>query len=293
MYKREKIVLSLLHQIAEPVSRTVLVKLVFLLRNETALENMAGFYDFVPYKYGPFSFTLYRDLSRLRQKGFVEMQGEGESHGRYTLTQSTFAIEGLTDATNSAVSRIVAKYGPLVQKALIKDVYCRYPWFALKSELPERKFASLSPPIECTPAVYTSGYEGKSVEAFFNRLLKQGIGVVIDVRANPVSRKYGFSKMRLSQFCERLGLSYRHEPSLGIASSARSELGDLASYQRLFGQYELELLAKHAAKLKQVGIFMSQAPAVLVCLEKDVRYCHRKVLADAIAISSGLEVIHL
>ena len=142
-------------------------------------------------------------------------------------------------------------------------------------------------------AVHTSGYEGQSVEAFFNRLLKQGIGVVIDVRANPVSRKFGFSKTRLRQFCERLGLSYRHESSLGISSSLRSEVGDLASYQRLFGQYELELLAKHAAKLKQIGTFMSQTPAVLVCLKKDMQFCHRKVLADVIANSSGLEVVSL
>ena len=31
------------------------------------------------------------------------------------------------------------------------------------------------------------------MEAFFNHLLKLGIDVLIDVRANPISRKFGFS----------------------------------------------------------------------------------------------------
>ena len=47
------------------------MKLVFLLRHETCLKDVPSFYDFVPYKFGPFSFTLYRELERLQQNGYV------------------------------------------------------------------------------------------------------------------------------------------------------------------------------------------------------------------------------
>ena len=36
---------------------------MFLLRMETELKQLSSFYDFVPYKYGPYSFALYRDLT--------------------------------------------------------------------------------------------------------------------------------------------------------------------------------------------------------------------------------------
>ena len=53
MLTRERIILRLLTQVAKPLSRTVLVKLVFLLRHETTLKDVPSFYDFVPYKFGP------------------------------------------------------------------------------------------------------------------------------------------------------------------------------------------------------------------------------------------------
>ena len=59
MLTRQKTVLSLLTQVGRPLSPTVFVKLVFLLRQETDLERDRSFYSFVPYNFGPFSFTLY------------------------------------------------------------------------------------------------------------------------------------------------------------------------------------------------------------------------------------------
>ena len=76
MLTRQKTVLSLLTQVGRPLSPTVFVKLVFLLRQETDLERDRSFYSFVPYNFGPFSFTLYWDLGRLRQNGYVTTEEE-------------------------------------------------------------------------------------------------------------------------------------------------------------------------------------------------------------------------
>ena len=292
MLIRHRIILALLTRVPEPLTRTFFVKLVFLLRHETALKNVASFYDFVPYKYGPFSFTLYRDIELLRQDGYVTTSDE-IALCEHTLNQTQRETEKLAESMASAVSDIVDQYGARSQNILIRDIYRKYPWFAINSELPERNLVSTQRPERAKPAVYTAGYEGKSVDAFFNDLLSHSIDALIDVRANPSSRKYGFSKRRLSQLCDRLELEYRHIPSLGVPSSARVGLGGHASYQRLLSRYEQSMLPQHSAEVKELGCFMRQKPSVLVCMEKDVQCCHRSRLAKAVADSTGLEVIHL
>lgn len=292
MLVRHRIILALLTRVAEPLTRTFFVKLVFLLRHETALKSVASFYDFVPYKYGPFSFTLYRDLELLRQDGYVTT-GDEIALCEHTLNQTQRETEKLAASMASAVSDIVDQYGARNQNILVRDIYRKYPWFALNSELPERNQVSMQRPERAKPAVYTAGYEGKSVDAFFNDLLSHGIDALIDVRANPSSRKYGFSKRRLGQLCDRLELEYRHMPSLGVPSSARVGLGSHDSYQRLLSRYEQSMLPQHSAEVKELGCFMRQKPSVLVCVEKDVQCCHRSRLAKAVANSTGLEVVHL
>ena len=292
MLIRHRIILALLTRVPEPLTRTFFVKLVFLLRHETALKNVASFYDFVPYKYGPFSFTLYRDIELLRQDGYVTTSDE-IALCEHTLNQTQRETEKLAASMASAVSDIVDQYGARSQNTLVSDIYRKYPWFALNSELPERNLVSTQRPERAKPAVYTAGYEGKSIDAFFNDLLSHGIDALIDVRANPSSRKYGFSKRRLGQLCDRLELEYRHIPSLGIPSSARVGLGSHASYQLLLSRYEQSMLPQHSAEVKELGCFMRQKPSVLVCMEKDVQSCHRSRLAKAVADSTGLEVIHL
>lgn len=290
---RQKTVLSLLTQAGRPLSPTVFVKLVFLLRQETELGRDRSFYDFVPYNFGPFSFTLYWDLGSLRQNGYVTPEEERVALCGRTLDLARDEAKELPASIQTAVADVLGRYGRMNQRALVRDVYTRYPWFALNSELPERSLAAIQRPKKAPPAVYTAGYEGRSVDAFFNDLLKRGIHVVVDVRANPVSRKYGFSGLRLREFCKKLGLEYRHVPSLGIPSTARAGLNGFASYQRLLQRYEQAMLPGCLVEVEDVGRLMHRQPSVLVCVEKDVRCCHRSRLAEAVARTSGLEVVHL
>ena len=293
MLTRQKTVLSLLTQVGKPLSPTVFVKLVFLLRQETDLERDRSFYSFVPYNFGPFSFTLYWDLGSLRQNGYVSIEEERIALCGRTIELVEKRVEELPASIRSAVADVLTRYGTMNQKALIREVYSRYPWFALNSKLPERDSVSVQRPKKARPAVYTAGYEGRSVDAFFNDLLKRGIHVVVDVRANPVSRKYGFSRLRLVEFCKKLGLQYRHVPTLGIPGTARAGLNGFTSYQRLLKRYEEAMLPERSAEVQDVGRLMHRQPSVLVCVEKDVRRCHRSRLAEAVARETGLEVVHL
>lgn len=293
MLTRQKTILKLLSDAGQPLSRTVFVKLVFLLRYETGLKRHPSFYDFVPYKYGPFSFSLYSDLAALQKNGYVSTEEERVELCGRTLDRVEKETDGISPPIEAAVADILSRYGRMSQSALIRHVYIRHPWFAVNSELPERDLVSARRPAKASAAVYTAGYEGKSVEAFFDNLLRRGIVTVVDVRANPISRKYGFSRSRFGEICKKLGLEYRHVPTLGIPSEARAGLSNFASYQRLLDLYEQRMLPQHSDDVKELGCLMRRQPAVLVCVENDVRCCHRSRLAKAVAQASGLEVVHL
>ncbi|MFO8056310.1 MAG: DUF488 family protein [bacterium] len=293
MLKRQKTILALLSRAQKPLSPIVFVKMVFLLRHETELKNDPAFYDFVPYKYGPFSFALYQELAHLRRYGYVSSDEDHVSLGECTTELVEEKVEGLPASVQRAVDNVVTLYGEISQYALLKDVYSRFPWYATKSELTNFQPNNSAGVIKSKPAVYTAGYEGKSVDAFFNQLLKKRIQLIIDVRANPVSRRYGFSKRRCSEIAGRLGLEYLHMPDLGISSKYRGDLSDFGSYQRLLRKYEQEMLPELEEEIDEVGKLMKHSAAVLMCVEKNVRCCHRSRLAEAVSRKTGAEVVHI
>jgi uncharacterized protein (DUF488 family) len=290
---RQKIVLALLDELDGAVGTTVLVKLVFLLRHETRPQDDHTFYDFVPYKFGPFSFGLYHELQGLARDGYVTDSDEAFSLPKETSHLAREQIEGLTSADRCAVATIVSRYARMRKDDLVKDVYARYPRFATRSELKGFVQKDQEPAARADVAVYTVGYEGRSVDGFFDHLLRQGMQAILDVRANPVSRKYGFAKRSLSEIAGKLGLGYCHLPALGIPSEQRQGLCNFNSYQRLLDSYERDVLPRQTGEIHRLIGFLRQRPSVLVCMERDVRQCHRGRLAQAASARSRLSVKHL
>lgn len=293
MLTREKIALKVLEEAGGSLPRTVLVKLLFLLRMETTLTKNASFYDFVPYKYGPYSFALYRDLYRLESYGFVS-QGNSQFVLNEKLADETQRqTSKLARNLQLAIANVYERYGQETPNSLVRIVYDKYPWYAINSEHSARMNVKIPLRPKATSAVYTVGYEGKSVDAFFNFLLDKGIETVVDVRANPVSRKYGFSGSRMKQIGGSLGIGYQHFPNLGVPSRKRAILSDIASRERLFEQYEQSMLVNRKQEIRDVAKLMSRLPSVLVCVERDVNCCHRGRLSHVIANDTGMEVINL
>jgi len=56
-------------------------------------------------------------------------------------------------------------------------------------------------------AISSIGYEGLTVDSFLHKLIANNITVVMDVRSNPQSMKYGFSKKSFKQYIESAGLA--------------------------------------------------------------------------------------
>lgn len=293
MLNRQRLILALLDRAGGSVQHTTLVKLAFLLREETPVGQDRTFYGFVPYHHGPFSFALYRELDSLKRNGYVEWGEKSFSLNTRNRKLSREQIERLNSVQAEAVDTVVCAHGRKRRPALLRDVYRRYPWYAINSELKEYLPRDVPERPHREVAAYTVGYEGKSVDEFFNGLLASGVAGVLDVRANPVSRKYGFAKGAMTRIAGNLGLAYYHLPELGITGDHRADLSDFDSYQRLLDRYERMMLPKRAFHVRAATRLLLAQPLALLCVEKDVRCCHRGRLANRIAEESGLAVQHL
>jgi uncharacterized protein (DUF488 family) len=132
-----------------------------------------------------------------------------------------------------------------------------------------------------TSLLFTLGYEGRSIDEYCDELLSRHIQVVVDVRKNPISRKKGFSKSSLSAALAASGIAYIHIPSLGIESSFRHNLDDLASYQKLFDMYKSKILPNAKDGIDELAQVLEGFSSVaLTCFERDPNYCHRKCVSD-------------
>ncbi|HEX5990802.1 MAG TPA: hypothetical protein VFY75_11400 [Solirubrobacterales bacterium] len=97
-------------------------------------------YTFVPYNYGPMSAQIYSDLDELRAEGLVEeVPVQGQSWSRYVATEKGLeAGQKLLDKEPSRevgkqLYRIKKEVASKTFKALLEDVYERYPAYASKS----------------------------------------------------------------------------------------------------------------------------------------------------------------
>src|SRR5258708_21009361 len=181
-------------------------------------------------------------------------------------------------------------YGEMGSDALMKHTYKNYPYWAINSV----KAASILTPAEfeiitnqksnsVKTILFTIGYEGSSLEGYLNRLIRNDVKVLIDVRNNPLSMKFGFSKSLLKRYCESLNIIYTHIPEVGIQSDQRQELNTQADYDALFKKYRNDNLPKtKSAQENILGLLKQHQRVALTCFEADICQCHRKHLAKAI-----------
>jgi hypothetical protein len=282
LFERQRRLLSLLDAIGEPVGHTDFQKLLFLYTQEC---ESSPSYSFVPYKFGAFSFTSYADKRKLVTDGFL-----AEDDQNWVLTDAGHAAVITNDKGRMLVASFCKKYAQKRGDALIVEQYSMYPYYATRSEILDR--LRLTPqtraqieaakPKRKPAGIVTIGYEGRSLEDYLNELLKDGVTALCDVRRNPLSRKYGFSKSTLSKASEGIGIRYRHLPELGIASEERRNLETQEDYDALFKQYEHDL-PKQKASLLLISEWLGEGERVaLTCYEAQPEQCHRHCIADSL-----------
>ncbi len=284
MFSREKVLISLIREAGRPVHKTELTKWSFVLAKETATGGGSSFYGFVPYHYGPFSFALYRDVEKLETEGYLLKCGEN----CWVLNEGlSTTIEPPHNVANDLRNVVTRFHGASVEN-LVAYVYDRYPEFTVNS-----KRTRLAKRKEAPPAVYTAGYEGVCVDEFLNLLVSSGVRRLIDVRNNPVARRYGFHRSTLNRLLASLDISYVHLPSLGIKSEQRKALDGQATYDALFSRYERDTLQNEVESIREAAALIAEEASVLVCMERDPLMCHRSRLANRISQITGLPIVHL
>lgn len=279
MFSRQKALLELVDRAGGRIERMRLMKLAFLVRQEH-LAGDAAFYGFVPYRFGPCSFTLYHDAAKLERDGWLVE--EGRSFRRVGIERQPRPMPTVYLEAIDAVWRL---HGRRSSSDLLDLVYDRYPWFTIHSDYEERR-ATKAPVAD--PAVYTAGYEGLGLEDFLDRLLRAGVRRLIDVRANPVARRFGFHRSTLDRNCDRLGIDYVHMGDLGIPGELRTDLFDQAARDRLFARYRAEILPRREEAIERARSLVEEMPSVLVCMEAAPCECHRTHLGEELARRTGL-----
>jgi len=294
MYYRRKCILALIERFNGTLDKMALQKLLFLLAQNSAKKQ----FDFVPYKYGCFSFQANYDLSVMSKLGQVN-----ETEKSWRVPESSRCLAEIASADRQAINRLFEQFSPLDVDELIRFTYINYPRFATRSLLAEKLLTSeeLATVKEHQKqngekTFFTIGYEGKSIDAYMHRLVCSDVKTLFDVRKNALSMKYGFSKSTLKKCCEGLGIDYVHLPELGIASDRRQQLNTQADYDAVFAAYESEVLSVTGDSQHLILNTLEKAGRVAItCFEKDLSRCHRTRLANALqkTCRGELKIEHL
>jgi uncharacterized protein (DUF488 family) len=294
MYYRRKILLSLLQAFDGRLDKLSLQKLLFLLARKQDKKS----FHFVPYKYGCFSFQANADLNTLTKYNLVT-----SSMKYWKKNDEHDYLEELKPKDKAAIRHIKNHYKSFDKDDLIAITYKNYPFFAIHSKIAS-KFLSKEEmykvqkqkPVKTNTSLFTIGYEGVTLEQYINKLIIYDVKVLCDVRKNPLSMKYGFSKKQLSNACEGVGIEYIHIPEVGIESGKRRELNTQEDYDQLFEDYKAGVLANEISKQEHIlSILQTKKRVALTCFEANIHQCHRKHLAESVSKMEGFtfEIKHI
>ena len=279
MFYRQKLILGLIQVFGGQLDNIDFQKYLFLYKSICYTKDKQ-FFDFVPYKYGCFSFQSYEDIRNLRESSLIE------SSKMALKDKNIDFLSSLTKDDQKKLSYFKKQFGDKKGNDLVRYVYERYPYYTINSEI----FDKIIPNGERftikdkdTEELFTIGYEGKSIDSYINDLIKNNVKLVCDVRKNPLSRKYGFSQKTLSALLKAVNIDYVHIPELGIESDKRGNLNTQSDYDKLFDEYEKTTLL-HADKfLTQIlDLLKKYKRLALTCFEKEPSMCHRTRVANAL-----------
>ena len=143
-----------------------------------------------------------------------------------------------------------------------------------------------------TKQLQTFGYEGLTISQFVARLKESGTQVVVDVRANPLSRKPGFSKKSFEAHLATAGIGYIHAIRVGCPKAVRDRYkadGDWSTYTAGY----LAFMKGRSADIAAIANIAQKSQVCLVCFEAKYAECHRSFVAAAVADLTGMLVEHI
>lgn len=138
--------------------------------------------------------------------------------------------------------------------------------------------------------LFTIGYEKSSFAAVAELLRQAGVTRLIDVRAQPHSRRREFAYKHLGPGLAEYGIGYESWPVLGAPEMAREAAkdGDTVAFNRLY-EAHLDTEAAQRALSDLVELARTESPCMM-CYERDPRQCHRLLIGQRVQAVSDLEI---
>lgn len=258
---RTKILLSVLQELGDQLSDSRMQQLLFLYCKEFVKRD--EYYDFIPLKNSPYCVQAVEDKGSLAHKKILEKSDD------WVLkpTSKRFAVE-LDFFEKIAIQDLRNKWFSKSDDELAEYIANNYPF--ARPQLSDTVF-------------FTIGYEGISPEAYINLLLQNDVRLLVDVRKNAFSQKYGFSKSEMASILPRVGIEYLHMPELGIDSEKRKSLASEKDYEELFKEYDNTTLPKQSAALDKLQSLLEEKHRIAItCFEANPNHCHRSRVANAL-----------
>ena len=136
--------------------------------------------------------------------------------------------------------------------------------------------------------VLSIGYERRSVAEFVEIMQEYKVIEVIDVRQIPNSRKPGFSKIRLKDFLNQVGIEYVHVPLAG--NPYHKEKKELSRCLELYREY----LESNPNVITLIERYSLGKTVAILCFERYHEKCHRSILLEHVmSYSKSIELIKL
>jgi uncharacterized protein (DUF488 family) len=132
--------------------------------------------------------------------------------------------------------------------------------------------------------VYTIGHSTLEWPTFQRLLDRAGIGVVIDVRSNPVSRLPHFNLTELKGRLNAAGICYVF---LGLELGGRPRSGGLPDYEVMAAS---PMFAEGIVRVEEMA---ARTRPALMCSEHEPLTCHRCLLVGRRLIERGNDVVHI
>lgn len=291
MYYRRKVILAILQKFGGALKSTQLQKLLLIFTR----QQQSPAYEFIPYKFGAYSMQARSDKGTMIKYGLLEDAKDWSTNvGDDYITQ-------LNDKDQKILIDLYTRFPNANYQDLVTYTYKEYPFFAINSEITaeyldesDLNLIVFHRPHNDSNKLYTIGYEGVKAEAYMNKLVCKDVKLLVDVRKNSMSMKYGFNKSQLESMCSKLGIDFIHISELGIESDKRQNLDTKADYEKLFDDYEKETLPNRTEQLEQLyHLFKKYNRLAITCFEKEPSCCHRHKVSDFLAQKYGVPIEHL
>jgi uncharacterized protein (DUF488 family) len=141
----------------------------------------------------------------------------------------------------------------------------------------------------------TIGHGTLAADAFADLLRSVGVGLLVDVRSYPGSRRHPqFGREQMERWVPAVGVDYRWERRLGGRRPSRPGSPNIALRNRSLRGYADHMASpEFAAALDGVLADAAERPTAVMCSESVWWRCHRRLLADAAVLARGAEVHHV